>query len=304
MFKIKTMERDIIHINEELCTGCGICIPNCQEGALQLIDNKARLVSELMCDGLGACIGHCPEGAITIEHREARAYNETAVIAEMATGGKNLIIAHLRHLNEHQQEEYVKEGLRWLTENREKLSFNPDDIRDELFGKKDEKLINITSMTNNHREDSCSCPGSAMKVITRTESSDTNTGIKSELRHWPVQFHLINPAAAYFKDADILLSADCAPFAYGDFHGKFIRNHFVINACPKLDQGKDIYLEKLIRLIEESRINTIHVALMEVPCCGGLLHLVKQALQHTSRKVPVKCTIISTAGEILSDNWI
>jgi len=299
------MERDIIHIDEELCTGCGLCIPNCQEGALQLIDNKARLVSELMCDGLGACIGHCPEGAITIERREAAPYDERSVMEEMAGKGKNLVIAHLKHLKDHEQTDYMKEGMSWLIENKEKLNFDPEEIKAVIHGKKPEPTIQISGMADVVSQ-GCGCQGSAAREIQRPVQTMNDPVVSqgSELRQWPVQFHLINPAAAYFKDADLLLAADCAAFSHGDFHRKFIKNHVVVIACPKLDQGKESYLNKLVSLIDDARVNTIRVVMMEVPCCGGLLHLVKQALQYTSRKVPVKCTVISTSGEVLSDSWI
>jgi len=300
------MERDIIRIDEELCNGCGLCIPNCQEGAIQLIDGKARLVSELMCDGLGACIGHCPEGAIEIERREAEAYNEEAVLAEMAPKGKNLVRAHLKHLSEHKQDAYLRQGIAWLKKNREKLPFDPDETFPHSDQIAEKPAFTISAMAADKGQGACGCPGSASREIHRPAPAEqvVNTQLSSELRQWPVQFHLINPAASYFREADVVLAADCAAFSFGDFHRKFIRNHSLIIACPKLDSGKEAYLQKLVQLIDGARINTLHVVMMEVPCCGGLLHLAKQALEYTDRKVPVKCTIISTDGNILSDSWL
>jgi len=122
------MDREIVKIDETLCDGCGLCIPNCHEGALQIIDNKARLISDLMCDGLGACIGHCPQGAITIEKREAEAYNETKVMVDMITKGKNTVIAHLTHLKDHQEYKLLEEGLNYLKANEQNLGFDLSEV--------------------------------------------------------------------------------------------------------------------------------------------------------------------------------
>jgi len=203
------MIRDILKIDEDLCTGCGLCVPNCHEGALQIIDGKARLVSELMCDGLGACIGYCPEGAITIEKREAEPYNETRVIENI-----------------------------------------------------------------------------------------------SELRHWPVQMHLINPNASYFRNSDLLVAADCVAYSTGGFHSRFLKGKSLVIACPKLDQNTEIYIEKLKTLIVNAGVNTITVMMMEVPCCSGLLRMIKAAGLQANRKVPVKQIIIGLKGEILKEEWI
>jgi NAD-dependent dihydropyrimidine dehydrogenase PreA subunit len=212
------MKRDILKINEDLCNGCGQCVPNCHEGALQVIDGKVKLVRELMCDGLGACIGHCPEGAITIETREAEPYNEIKVMEQM---------------------------------NNNPVSDQP-----------------------------------------------------SELRQWPVQMHLVNPNAPYFRDADLLLAADCVAFSMGNFHSRYLKGKSLAIACPKLDHGADIYVEKLTAMIDIAKINTITVMMMEVPCCGGLLQMVRAALSKSSRKVPVKQMIVGISGNILKEEWI
>lgn len=210
------MKRDILIIDEDLCNGCGQCIPSCHEGAIQIINGKAKLVSEFMCDGLGACVGHCPEGAITIESREAEPYNEAKVKEIQSVSG-------------HQP---------------------------------------------------------------------------SELRQWPVQMHLINPDASYFKDSDLLLAADCTAFSLGNFHNKHLKGKTLAIACPKLDHGSEIYIEKLTALIDRSKINTITVMMMEVPCCGGLLRMVIAALAKASRKIPVKKLVAGINGEILLEEWI
>ena len=200
------MKRKIIQIDEEKCNGCGICIPNCHEGAMQLIDGKARLIGDLFCDGLGACIGHCPEGAIEIIEREAEPYDEHKVM-------------------------------------------------------------------------------------------------ESELRQWPVQLHLLNPQASYFRNADVLLAADCAAFAMGNFHARFLKGKSLAIACPKLDSNKESYIQKLSAMIVDSRINSLTVVKMEVPCCGGLLQMAQTARSNSGRNIPIKQAIVSIKGEVIEEEW-
>jgi NAD-dependent dihydropyrimidine dehydrogenase PreA subunit len=303
------MKREIIHINEELCDGCGECIPNCHEGALQLIDGKARLISDLMCDGLGACIGHCPQSAITIETREAEPYNETAVIQQMAARGKNTVIAHLRHLMDHGEHNLVREGVQWLTSNQDALGFRVEEITRVIHtAKMKREALTIASMAPAAASTMGGCPGSGTREILREEppvQQGSPPGEQSsKLRQWPVQFHLVNPAAGYFQGADLLLAADCSAYTLGNFHDVYLDGKSLIIACPKLDSNQEVYLQKLVHLIDQSRINTIQVLVMEVPCCGGLLRLVQQATKTASRKVPVKATVISISGEVLSEDWV
>lgn len=302
------MKRDIIHIDEDLCDGCGNCIPNCHEGALQIIDNKARLVSDLMCDGLGACIGHCPQGAITIEEREAEAYNETAVMKLMAAKGRNTVIAHLEHLIEHDEAELVKEGMNWLQGNRDVYNFDFDELSSVLNKKNIAHQASKIIAPVEEAPEACGCSGTAPTTInnesTFSFAQAPQTTQPSQLKQWPVQFHLINPAAGYFKGADVLLASDCSAYTIGNFHEKYLKGKTLIIACPKLDTGLDSYVQKLIQLIDQAKINTIHVLIMEVPCCGGLMRLIKQALAQATRKVPVKATVISIEGKVLSEDWI
>jgi len=295
--KKKKMIREIVKIDEELCDGCGQCVPNCHEGALQIIDGKARLVSELMCDGLGACLGHCPLGAITVDKREAVEYDEETVIAQMIEKGRATVFAHLKHLQDHDETTYLKEALNYLKANRESLPFSIKEVHELLHG--DENRIAATTKTGGV------CPGSEPKSFDAAgfKMASQATAAASELDHWPVQLHLINPAASYFQGADLLVAADCAAFAHGDFHRKFIAGKKMVIACPKLDQGKEIYMQKLIRLIDEAKVNTITVVVMEVPCCGGLTRMVQMALAEASRKVPVKIAMIGIKGEVLSEEW-
>ena len=293
------MIREIVKIDEDLCNGCGDCVPNCHEGALQIIDGKARLISELMCDGLGACIGHCPMGAITIEEREAEEYNEEIVIAEMVRSGKNTVFAHLKHLQEHGETGFLNIALNYIKANREQMPFKISEVHELLHGKKEEQ-------SHGSQAPGCGCAGSAPQSFNAGgfKMAVPAGDVPSELTQWPVQMHLINPVASYFNGADLLVAADCAAFSYGNFHSHFIKGKKLVIACPKLDQGKDIYVQKLMKLIDDARVNTITVVIMEVPCCGGLSQMVQMATQTASRRVPVKEVVIGIKGDILSEEWI
>jgi NAD-dependent dihydropyrimidine dehydrogenase PreA subunit len=295
------MKRDILKIDEEKCNGCGQCVPNCHEGALQVIDEKVRLVSELMCDGLGACIGHCPEGAITIETREAEPYNEAKVMEQMKDKGKNTITAHLKHLKDHGETGFVQEGVNYLKEHRNELNFNLDELIGQVHGH------GHSSNEPIHAHGGGGCPGSRAMVIEKADKSDNHavtTDQPSELRQWPVQLHLLNPNAPYLRGADLLLAADCVAFSLGNFHSKFLKGKSLAIACPKLDHGTEIYVDKLASMIDNAGVNTITVMMMEVPCCGGLLQMLKAAQAKSSRKVPVKQMIVGISGKILNEEWV
>lgn len=292
------MIREIVKIDEDLCNGCGDCVPNCHEGALQIIDGKARLISELMCDGLGACLGHCPQGAITIEKREADEYDEVVVISQMIKSGKATVFAHLKHLQEHGETGFLNEALTWIKANRDSMPFKISEVHELLHGQKEHEHEAAGA--------GCGCAGSAPQSfnVAGLKMAAPVGEVTSELTQWPVQMHLINPAASYFNGADLLVAADCAAFSYGNFHNDYIKGRKLVIACPKLDQGKDIYLQKLTRLIDEARVNTITVVIMEVPCCGGLSQLVQIATQNASRRVPVKEVVIGIRGDVLSEEWV
>lgn len=299
------MKREIIKIDEEKCTGCGLCIPGCPEGALQMIDGKARLVSDLMCDGLGACIGECPEGAIKIEEREAEAYDEIKVINEIIKKGKNTVIAHLAHLQDHGEFGFLKQATDYLQSIREHLDFDLDKIlmKENKMGK---PVINIA----HHHEHGHGCPGSAMREF-KIDENEMNAAAQgstdkqaSTLQQWPVQMHLVNPNASYYRNADVLLAADCVAFSMGNFHKDALKGKGLAIACPKLDQGTDIYVDKLRQMIDVAMINTLQVMVMEVPCCGGLIQMAKKALEGASRKIPIKQTVISIRGEVLNEQWV
>jgi len=277
------VKREIIIIDEEKCNGCGLCVPGCPEGALQIIDGKARLVSDLMCDGLGACIGECPEGAISIEEREAEPYDEAKVMQNIIKAGTNTIRAHLTHLKEHGQMDYYNQAIEVLKEQNIEVP--------------------IESLETHHEH--VGCPGSQNIVFPDTNGSEAATGPQpSRLSHWPIQMHLISPNAPHYQQSDLLLAADCVAFSMGDFHRRYLDGKTLAIACPKLDEGQMIYLEKLKALIEEAKINTLTVMIMQVPCCGGLLHLAQNAVEQTSRKVPIKALVVSLQGEILREEWV
>lgn len=290
------MLRDIIKINEDLCTGCGDCVQSCHEGALQIIDGKARLISDLMCDGLGACIGDCPEGAITIEKRHAEPYNELKVMELMIKKGKNTIIAHLKHLKDHNELDLLKDGINYLKTNTE-LS---NDEKSEIIKTVHHSQANHTQNHGNN------CPGAKSMSFKPTQQIEIGkqNDIPSQLTQWPVQMHLINPQASFFKNSDVVLAADCVAYAVGNFHTNWLKNKSLIIACPKLDSGLDSYIEKIKILVNQAQINTLTVMMMVVPCCRGLLQIVNQALQQTQRKIPVKAVVVDLQGKILTEEWI
>jgi NAD-dependent dihydropyrimidine dehydrogenase PreA subunit len=286
-------KRQIIKIDETKCDGCGNCVTGCHEGALQVIDGKARLISDLLCDGLGACIGECPRGAIKIETRAAEPYDEVKVMDGMVKHGPNTIKAHLQHLKDHAQKEFLKQAYDYLKSRK-----IPNPLEEEMSKKKEEHKHGGGS--------ACGCPGGRMMDLRGEAPADDGeeTAAKSRLRQWPVQLHLVSPMAPYFQKADLVVAADCTAFAYGNFHNEFIKDKAIVIACPKLDDGQEIYVEKLQALIEDSKINTLTVVTMEVPCCGGLLAMVRQAAAASKRKVPVKSVVVGIGGGLKSEDWV
>jgi ferredoxin len=300
------MLREVVRIDEEVCDGCGACIPNCHEGALQMIDGKARLISDLMCDGLGACLGHCPQGAITIEEREAEAYNETKVMEIMVGKGENTVVAHLQHLKEHNELEFLKEGVQYLKDHAAQLDFSITEVMSRVHHAmvEEPQLACGCAGSEARSFNPQSMPGGTVPVAGAFSLADgTPAGQPSELRQWPVQMHLINPGASYFRQADLLLAADCVAYSLGNFHSKWLNGKALAIACPKLDSGLESYVEKIRGLIDDAKINTLTVMMMQVPCCGGLLQMVRMAAGQAERKVPVKKIIVGVEGDILSEEW-
>lgn len=279
------MKRDIIKIDVDKCDGCGLCIPNCPEGALQIIDGKARLVSDLFCDGLGACLGHCPRGAITVEKRDAEPYDERRVMENVVQGGENVIKAHLQHLKDHGEMDYYQDALDFLEE-------------------KGLRVGTETGGKQQHHHHAGGCPGAAaMKLERRAEDLPAvkpgDSRQPSLLQNWPVQLHLLNPNAPYLKGAELLVTADCVPFAYAGFHRRFLDGKVVITFCPKLDHSTDLYIQKLATVFRQHTIQSVSVVNMEVPCCSGTLHIVQKAIELAQRVIPLKHYTISIKGEIV-----
>ncbi len=309
------MKRTIIKIDEDLCNGCGLCVEGCHEGALQMIDGKARMISDLYCDGLGACIPECPVGAITLEEREAEPYDEIRVMEKISPKGEATVIAHLNHLIDHNQHEFVEQGIQYIKDNQLKIDLTRlKNLNSDEKMHKQHKTIEAETVAQNTKAAHAApahgggCPGSRMMNFNKPESPKETNGTPaeqaSELRQWPVQLHLVNPQAPYFKDADVLLAADCVAFSMGNFHSKFLKGRGLAIACPKLDTGKDIYIEKLVAMINNSKINTLTVMVMEVPCCTGLLQMAKMAASQASRKVPVKAITVGIHGDVIGEEWI
>jgi Pyruvate/2-oxoacid:ferredoxin oxidoreductase delta subunit len=237
------MKRQIVRIDEEKCNGCGACLPACAEGALQIVNGKARLVADRLCDGLGACLGVCPQGALLIEEREAADFDEAAVHA---------------HLHPHQ----------------------PEQAGEQPYG--------------------CGCPGTHARVLAGKSTPAGLPGSASEpsaLGQWPVQLKLLNPAAPFLREADLLIAADCVPFAYATFHRDLLRGRVLAVGCPKLDDAQ-AYVEKLAQIIERSRPRSITVAYMEVPCCGGLVSIVREAARRSGCSLPVETVKVALDGSV------
>ena len=285
------MKRSIVRIDEKLCTGCGECIPGCPEGALQVIDGKARLVSDLFCDGLGACIKTCPYDAITVEEREAEPYDERRVMEEsIAPAGANVIAAHLEHLRSHGETGYLNIALEYLKEH-------------------DIPVLEMGCHSGQKQgPPGGGCPGSAAQQFSHAgsgeESAKPLASAPSRLTHWPVQLHLVTPLAPCYQESDLLLAADCAAFANGDFHDRYMTGKSLAIACPKLDSGIDRYIDKIVAMIDMAGITSITVAIMEVPCCGGLMTIVEKALEKASRTVPVRLVVIGVQGDVLHEETV
>ncbi|MBI5804694.1 4Fe-4S dicluster domain-containing protein [candidate division TA06 bacterium] len=234
------MKRKIVQIDQEKCNGCGECIPNCVEGALKIVDGKARLVGDKYCDGLGACLGHCPQDAIRVVEREAEAFDENIVRA-----------------------------------------IHESPLRDK---------------TNN--SPACACPGSQIRQKLPSPATANVTTVNSQLAHWPIQLHLVPVNVPFFQDADLLIAASCTPFSYGDFHTVMLAGKSLIIACPKLDKTEP-YLEKLTEIFRQNDIKSVTVAIMEVPCCQGLLRLVRQSLKDSGKRMSITVETITVKGERL-----
>jgi NAD-dependent dihydropyrimidine dehydrogenase PreA subunit len=323
-------KRTVIEIDEDLCDGCGLCATGCHEGALQIIDGKARMIGESLCDGLGACIGECPRGAITVIEREAEEYDERRVINHILPNGTATVAAHLKHLRDHGQDTWLAQGIAVLKEKGVVIpGFESVPERKPAPAKQPGTPpaqaafapLGGVRMVNNGM--SGGCPGSAARSFGPAASANTSAAaggcapvnpgpgatrqaapaggsLASRLEQWPIQLHLVNPRAPYFNGADLLIAADCTAFACGAFHQTLLAGKKLVIACPKLDSGKEIYMDKIRALVEDAGVASITLAIMEVPCCGGLKRILDEALATTSRPVPVSTVVVGIEGGSLT----
>jgi len=256
---------------------------------MQVIDGKARLISDLFCDGLGACVGYCPEGAITLTQREAEPYDEARAMANIAPHGAGTIAAHLEHLAAHGEDQLLSQALAWL--------------RDAGIGVP-EAFSRGAGAKSGSGAKARSGAGTESGTGEQPGAGEASSP-RSTLSNWPIQMHLLSPMAPRFKGADVLLSADCVAYAVGSFHASMLDGKALAIACPKLDEGKDIYREKLTALIDHAQIASLTVVMMQVPCCRGLLDLAQRAREQAHRAIPLKAMVVSIEeGAVLSQQVI
>jgi len=266
--------RNVIEIDQEKCDGCGLCILACAEGAIQLVNGKAVLISDKYCDGLGACLGDCPQDAITIIEREALDYNEKAVENHLRTNDPRPSV-------------------------EKKLA--------QKSGILDSSRPVVTPLQSIHTGGVC--PGSMSRSFDVPEKAPASkepgvsSSMMSQLTNWPVQLMLAPTSAPYFENADLLIAADCVPFAYPNFHNDFLAGRTLLIACPKLDKV-DIYLDKLTEIFRRNEINSIGIAFMEVPCCNGLVQLARTALEQAGKNIPLNLTRLGVRGGVLTRQQI
>ncbi len=260
------MKRKIIQIDEAECTGCGECIDICAEAALEMVDNKAKVVKDFYCDGMGACLDVCPVDALKIVEKEVAEYDPAKTY---------------EHVKKQRGEEEAQKvhGIEEI---------NKDEDPSATLRTGEDKM-------------KCGCPGTMMKDFRDKNEGDIQekVNIKSALRQWPIQLHLIMPQAPYFENADLLISADCVPFALANFHTDFLQGKTLIMFCPKLDQEQEVYLEKLTEIFKTQNIKSITTLRMEVPCCGGVKHLAEEAMKKSGKDISIKDVVVSVGGEVV-----
>jgi NAD-dependent dihydropyrimidine dehydrogenase PreA subunit len=257
------MIRKMVKIDEEKCNGCGLCVPSCAEGAIQIIDGKARLIADNLCDGLGACLGDCPVDAISIEEREADEFDEVAVEDHLKKTG--------RKPQPHHHEAAALTG-----------------------GCPSAAVKSFAAPAAGG-----GCPSArTMNFSEQKEEQSQSVGSRpSRLAQWPIQLHLLPPTAPFFQNADVVLAADCAPFAYADFQEDLLKGKALAIACPKLDNTEP-YVDKLVAMITQSNIKSLTVVHMEVPCCNGLIFMARQAIEKSGRDIPFDTVCIGIRGDM------
>ncbi len=242
--------RKIIEIDDELCNGCGECVPTCAEGALRIVDGKARLIAEKYCDGLGACLGGCPTGALKVIERAADDFDEEAV----------------------------------------------------------EELLSRQRAAEAAASMGCGCPSSHLQTFTagatpcQAANQPRQTGSESgpsasALSHWPVQIRLVPPTAPFLEGADLLVAADCVPVAYPRFHQDLLAGRAVMTGCPKFDDA-EAYVQKFTEIFASGRLKSVTIAIMEVPCCGAMRNIIREAMQRAGKSMPVKEVVVGVRGEL------
>jgi ferredoxin len=231
--------RQIVRIDQEKCDGCGLCVPSCAEGAIQIVDGKAQLLADRFCDGLGACLGECPQGALVIEEREAEPFEGPAPGASAPHPAS-------------EPEAFV-------------------------------------------------CPGSRMQQLAPSQAAPAAG--PSALGHWPIKLSLVQPKAPFFKDASLLVAADCAPFAAGDFHSRYLQGRALVCGCPKFD-NLEAHAAKLTEILKQNDIQEITIVNMEVPCCFGLVQIVRQALSASGKSLPVTICTLGATGQVVQQQKI
>jgi Pyruvate/2-oxoacid:ferredoxin oxidoreductase delta subunit len=232
--------RPIVRIDQEKCDGCGLCVPSCAEGAIQIVDGKARLLADRFCDGLGACLGECPQGALVIEERAAASFEGPAPGAPAP---------HPAPAAEPQA--FV-------------------------------------------------CPSSLMQQFRPQEAPAPGP---SALGHWPIKLYLVQPQSPFFQDAALLVAADCAPFAAGDFHSRYLQGRALVCGCPKFDDV-EAHTAKLTEILRQNDIQEITIVNMEVPCCFGLVQMVRQAMLASGKKIPVTICTLGATGQLTQQQKI
>lgn len=259
------VKRQIITIDEEKCDGCGNCVPACVEGALQVVDGKARLVKESFCDGLGACLGDCPQGALHVTVLEVEAYNEPAVLSYLQQTAPDMVERHVAHLREHGIESSYRPATK------------PQPAAIPLC-----PSVQVRGWDDGRTADDveAAAPGR----------------VRSELRQWPVQLHLLPVRAPFFQGAELTLIADCVPFANPNMHADFIRNSAIAVGCPKLDDAQ-AYIGKLTEILRNNDIRSVNVAYMEVPCCRGMVFIAQQALAASGKTIPLRLSLVTIEAQ-------
>jgi len=259
------MKRKIIEIDEQKCTGCGQCITGCAEGALAIVNGKARIVRDMFCDGLGACIGHCPEDALRIIEREAEDFDEEAAMEHVRSMGDAAPQAH-----------------------------------GHAAGQVGCPSVQVSTRRPAHG----GCPSAGMMQMTPCDRANVPSGqVGSALSHWPVQIRLIPPHAPFLENADLLIAGDCCPVATPDFHSRFLAGKVIMLGCPKFDNAAE-YVERLSQVFSQARIKSISILEMEVPCCSGLSRIVGQALAKSGRTIPCTKTIICRDGATREEEFV